>query len=54
MQVILLNMDLVHGITSHILHSIYIHIYGNKRLIMLDADSLTIIAQAPEECVRCI
>ena len=49
-------MNFVHGITSHILYSIwiYIHIYGTKRLIVSDADSSTFIAQSPEECVRCI
>ena len=49
-------MNLVHGITTHILYSIwiYIHIYGNNRLIVSDADSLTFVAQSPEECVRCI
>ena len=56
MQFILLNMNLVHGITLHILYSIwiYIHTYGNRRLIVSDTDSLTFIAQSPEECVRCI
>ena len=49
-------MNLVHGIKSHILYSnwIYIYIYGNKQLIVSDADSLTFIAQSSEECVPCI
>ena len=43
----------------HVAHLVFylnlrIYIYGNKRLIVSDADSLTFIAQSPEECVRCI
>ena len=40
---------------AHLVFYLNLHIYnGNKRLIVSDADSLTFIAQSPEECVRCI
>ena len=31
-----------------------LYIYGNKQLLVSDADSLTFIAQSSSECVRCI